>query len=435
MIQRLLFLLVLFLSGCALRPQPSSLQELEHFPQNFEAYTQNLTLPTETSVDEYRSVESGFFEPWHYENAPKTLEEILWPYRSYTKGVIYGANLQPLDTQWFEHQNSNSGFAAFDSEKKYAISVAFSHLKNFPTIAPLFRDPKEAGEGFPFDYNQNSAVHANEPLYVSHYSQDGAWVYVFTAYASGWLHVRDIALIPQHDAALWEHAKQVMLTTEHTPLHEREGNYLFDGRIGMMLPLIGMDSKVYYLLAAGRDPHGGISYHRVTLPLESGTLEPLPLEPDSIALIGNRLIGETYGWGGLYETRDCSSLLRDYFSVFGIWLPRNSYQQSQIGKVISLEGLNPKRKAARIIAEAVPFETLLYKRGHIMLYLGVYENQIMIFHDAWGVKTFRNGAEGRFIVGKSIISTLDFGSELESYESEAAILPQLLSMNIVTAKP
>ena len=39
----------------------------------------------------------------------------------------------------------------------------------------MFYDPTQLGEGFPFDYNQNSAIKINTPIMVSHLSKDRAW--------------------------------------------------------------------------------------------------------------------------------------------------------------------------------------------------------------------------------------------------------------------
>jgi len=139
-----------------------------------------------------------------------------------------------------------------------------------------------------------------------------------------------------------------------------------------------------------------------------------------------------YSWGGLYEERDCSSTLRDLYAPFGIWLPRNSSEQSKIGKVISLKNLSIEEKKKTIIDKAIPFETLLYKKGHILLYLGVYKGEITVLHNVWGIKTMHNGVEGRNIIGRTIISSLELGKESEGYNPDKAILARLSSMNILT---
>jgi len=152
----------------------------------------------------------------------------------------------------------------------------------------------------------------------------------------------------------------------------------------------------------------------------------------NIAMILNEVSKVKYGWGGMYGDRDCSSIIRDFFAPFGLWLPRNSYEQSKVGKIISFEGMSDAEKLVLIKEKAVPFETLLYKKGHILLYVGIKNSEPIVFHATWGVKTKKDGKEGRFIIGKPIFSTLELGSNLKDYDKEASILTQLKSMNILT---
>ena len=85
-----------------------------------------------------------------------------------------------------------------------------------------------------------------------------------------------------------------------------------------------------------------------------------------------------------------------------------------------------------IINEGIPFETLLYKQGHILLYLGTYEGEVTVLHNVWGIKTLENGIEGRAVIGKVVISSLEIGKEREDYNPEKGILSQIKSMNIIT---
>jgi hypothetical protein len=139
-----------------------------------------------------------------------------------------------------------------------------------------------------------------------------------------------------------------------------------------------------------------------------------------------------YGWGGMYEQRDCSSMLRDMFTPFGIWLPRNSYQQSKVGKIISLKDMSEEKKIITIKEKAIPFQTLLYKKGHIVLYVGTYNDDIVVFHNTWGIKTKKDGVEGRLIIGRAIFSTLKLGEEQKDYDKSSELLKNMTSMNIIT---
>lgn len=43
-------------------------------------------------------------------------------------------------------------------------------------------------------------------------------------------------------------------------------------------------------------------------------------------------------------------------------------------------------KKAKIIEFGIPYATLLYMRGHIMLYTGVIDDKISVTHASWGLK-------------------------------------------------
>jgi hypothetical protein len=420
--------IVLFFTACSRKDMATVnvVNDLSNYPQSFETYTAKYR---ESNISYIQDFEKKYFEPWHYKTSPYSLDEILWPYRSYSKGKIYGATLKTVDKSWFDNIKKESNFKSFDTLHNYGLTISFGSLRNFPTDKPLFRDPNRAGEGFPFDYNQNSGVHANEPLYLSHYSAKGDWIYVFTSYASGWLHVSNIQIITARQKELWEHAKHVFITSDNTPLYDSDnGKYLEDARIGMLLPLIYEDNTDYYVLVAKEFASTAISK-------DKASLNYIRLNRDNLNKIGNSLIAQDYGWGGIYRDRDCSSMLRDFFTPFGIWLPRNSSQQAKIGKVFSLKDMDGSAKKALIKKEAIAFETLLHKKGHIMLYLGVYKGEILIFHNTWGIKTLNFGSEGRHIVGKSVISTLSLGKELYNYDYNSNLLDKLDSFNIITTKP
>ena len=70
----------------------------------------------------------------------------------------------------------------------------------------------------------------------------------------------------------------------------------------------------------------------LTLAHEDAAIKPLPMTPAQVALIGNVMMGQRYGWGGMFGDRDCSALTRELLTPFGIWLPRNSLSQARSGR-------------------------------------------------------------------------------------------------------
>lgn len=94
------------------------------------------------------------------------------------------------------------------------------------------------------------------------------------------------------------------------------------------------------------------------------------------------MLGEPYGWGGTSYYRDCSSLVVDVFSVFGLHLPRNSRQQMQM---LAVERCPSGREQKYQFIAALPPASVLYFPGHAMLYLGRQGNSLEILHSVYAI--------------------------------------------------
>ena len=150
------------------------------------------------------------------------------------------------------------------------------------------------------------------------------------------------------------------------------------------------------------------------LPRETAAPFPLAFDGKNLALIGNQLLGQPYGWGEMYGLRDCSAMLRDLFLPFGIWLPRTAADQiASAGQRRDLTSLGPREKEETIRREGRPFLTLLYKPGHIMLYVGTDpQGRPLVFHNIWSIRVKDATGERPQFIGKAVITTLEPGKEL-----------------------
>lgn len=70
-----------------------------------------------------------------------------------------------------------------------------------------------------------------------------------------------------------------------------------------------------------------------------------------------------------------------------------------------------------------------------MLYIGEKNNEPVVMHNVWGVKTrvFFN-TKGRNIIGKSVITTLEFGKELQNYDDTKNTLDRIEGIVILDEK-
>lgn len=426
----LVFFSLFFFLGCSAKKQHVEIYDLQHLPQTADVYSKNFKKNSQLQTFEGLYKEK-YFRVWDINVSLPSVEDIQWPFKVYKPEGSFGANLQPLSQSFFDVMYERSNFEAYNSVARKGLSIENLNLRSFPTNKPLFKDPSLAGEGFPFDYLQNTTVAAYKPLFISHYSKDKEWVFVFSSFASGWIKSDQFVFLNDEQTAQFQDSKQIFLLKDNTPVYDLKGNFVFRSRVGMVLPLVKQEQNNSLALVYERDINQSAVSKEVLIDANISSLGKLEFNAKNITSIIDAVQHSTYGWGGLYGERDCSSLMRDIFTPFGLWLPRNSSQQSKIGTVFSLEGLSEKEKIATIKHYAIPFATLLYKRGHILLYLGTYEDKIIVFHDTWGVKTMHHGKEGRAIIGKAIFSSLKLGERHPLYDEEGEILKHLSSFNLL----
>lgn len=409
----------------------AEIYDLVNIPQDVGYFAKNID-ENISIYDIQKKYEKHYFNIWNIDRPREDLNSAKWPFGAFRAGKSYGENLQPLEQSFFDRMLNNANFEKYGTINAKAITIKQSNMRAFPTIRPLLKDPSMAGEGFPFDYLQNSAIHANEPIFVSHYSKDREWAFVFSSFASGWLKTDRFVILEKRYTDNLQKAQHVAIIKEDEPVYDQDGNFLFKTKIGMMFALVSEDEERYTILTVSSYKNSKPLFIKSKISKEIATKDMMKLNRNNLTAVVNEVLKTNYGWGGMYEQRDCSSMLKDMFVPFGIWLPRNSYQQSRVGKVLTLKNLTDEEKIKIIKENAIPFQTLLYKKGHIVLYVGTYDDQIIVFHNAWGIKTKKDGVEGRIVIGKPIFSSLRLGKNYENYDEESEMLRNLASMNILT---
>ncbi len=375
--------------------------------------------------------EQQYFFAWHIQTQAEEKRDILWPLRSYNANNSYGENLQKRDNSFFERMKENLNLQAYARVNKKALTLKSLNMRALPSDKPIFLDPTKAGEGFPFDYLQNSSIGANKPVLITHYSKDREWVHIISSFTYGWVKASEVAILSDAQVQEWQEREHLFVMKDKTALYGDRGEFLYKAQFGVLLPYVGENNRSYIVLVAKRGKDNQAVFVNVQVAKEHFHKGALEFNEKNINRVLAALEQSKYGWGGMYQQRDCSSTLRDFFAPFGVWLPRNSSKQSKIGKVISLKGLSEKEKVKIIQENGVPYRTLLYKKGHIVLYVGFKNDSIIVFQNMWGIKTKENGKEGRHIVGKALFSTLNFGENLEHYDAQSSLLHKIESMNIL----
>lgn len=415
----LVILCILSLAACSTSTVDRPVLDLVTLPQDAGAYH---GLDPDTPLLDPQAQEEAFahfmgehFGPWDRSQPRYTAAEVFWGLSVYAGKQLYGENTLLRDPAWLERMREYSRVEHYPSVSRRAIAVTNTSMRVLPTHTPAFYDFSQAGEGFPFDYMQNSLVLAGTPLYVSHVSADRVWVLVESRFTFGWVPAIDIGWVDDGFISIFRTRTYAAITRDDVPITDGDGNYRFTGHVGTILPIMdgGFGSNGVAMLIPARTQRGDAVPQVAFLPEAFVGHAPIAATPKNFAQLANAMLGRQYGWGGLYEDRDCSSATMDLMAAFGIYLPRNSSQQIKVGTPISLEGMTREEKKRLLTTIATPFMTLVRKPGHIMLYVGQKDGQPVVFHSVWGLKIKKDGGYGRKVIGRAVITTLEPGIERE----------------------
>lgn len=341
-----------------------------------------------------------------------------------TRQIGYGQNYRPHTAAWIDAIEVNMDIAQFAQAPRYraaARAIATDNLlvRELPTTDPSYYSHRLAGEGYPFDNLQVSAVRPGTPLYVVGHSVDRAWDYVQTPDVQGWVQTTGVAAVDEAFVGLWrERARSgwAAVIAAAASVTDDAGSFRFYAPAGTLLPLAASDpggtaaapANTYSLLIPVRDVDGHAAIRRATLFASQVAPMPLAATPGNLAILMKALIGRPYGWGNTGLDNDCSSELQSIFAAFGVWLPRHSSTQMSAGRMTDLSGATPAERIAYLVRHGEPMRTLVYIGGHVMLYLGntVRDGQTvpLVYQDIWGLRP----ADGsrRAIIGGSVIFPL-----------------------------
>jgi len=389
----------------------STIEDFSTIPQDIGPFAAVLT---ETiSADTQHQVEEQFRQRYF---APWTAAEPLFKVGKVTEGLAqlaaktwYGENRQPVESARMQHLLALADWKHFPSLNQSGIVIKPAFIRILPTIRPFY----EAPDDFPFDHLQFSEIKPNEPVRILHATTDGAWLYIETSYANGWVDPDAIRLVDPSVQNRLTNAVHLVVVSDYSSVQTEPGKALPQPKIGTLYPLVKeeQDHWLVDVAVAGDDQYAAFKTARIAK--GAARRHPLLFSPETAALIGNELLKTPYGWGELYRNRDCSATTRDFFLAFGIWLPRNSHQQIISGPFVSLADLSGTDKENRIREQGIPFRTLLHHKGHIMLYVGLQDRKPIILHTAWALRYKPNNCpEKKFIIGRTILSTLEAGIEL-----------------------
>lgn len=300
----------------------------------------------------------------------------------------------------------------------YAICTNRTNLMLFPSDTPLLDDREDPD----FDLAYLTAVFLGEPLIIRGKSADGRYLDACTSYYdSGWIPVQDVAFCKDRASWLdaWDYDEDETLVVYDDKIITEDSNFApetANRRLTMGTRLRMADRTAWEGKVSNRCAYNN---YVVWFPvrLSEGSLENrpalisehcrvsrgyLPLTRANLAKVIFNQLGNTYGWGGMLESQDCSGYVQAVYRCFGIRLARDSGCQAvQPVKKYDLRGKTDEEKA--MIIKQLPLGSELLFQGHVMLYLGNEGDKLYVIS-----AVSRLYIDGRhYKVRGTVINTLD----------------------------
>ena len=343
-----------------------------------------------------------------------------------TSKIGYGHNFHPYNQTWINNIAKNMNISRL-SKIKYnpenmAIAIHNTHARALPTMDAYFYSHNIAGEGYPFDNLQQSALWVGTPVYIALETVDHAWSLVITPDFIDWVKSEDIAKVDSKFIATWQStAKNKMIALTHeTSILDKEGNYRFNAYVGTVFPA----KSATEILIPVVDVHRKATIQTTVVSGGNSVVMPYKLTPHNLANVMANLIGRPYGWGNMNFYNDCSAELKALYAPFAIYLPRNTSEQVKAGKMVDLSDKSTTERERLLIKDGRKLVTLVRIPGHILMYLGKYPHTIksqtkseiaMSYQNIWGLHPLDNSY--RAIIGKSVIFPL-----LQSYPENNSLI-------------
>lgn len=279
---------------------------------------------------------------------------------------------------------------------RFGLVVQRADLRALPTAERMFSRPGDTD----IDRLQESALFPGTPVAVAHASAGGDWLFVISPRYAAWIQADAVATGARGDVLAHAAATPYRIITggvERTVFTREEprvSNLQLD--MGLRLPLEqdlppgpvnGQHPYTAHVLRMPvREPDGSLAFSPALLPKRAdSSADYLPLTAGNIIDQGFKFLGERYGWGHAYGTRDCSGFVSEVYRSMGLQLPRNTSAQAVSPALEHWRFGEEHDRAARLAAVAeLQVGDLVYIPGHVLMVIGHVDGEPWVIHDIHG---------------------------------------------------
>ncbi len=260
---------------------------------------------------------------------------------------------------------------------KVGFTTESLNMRLYPTNDTIHRGKKN------FDANQYTRMSAFSPVFILHTSKDGEFYYIMSEFMRGWVPADKIKLYSHVEFTGIQQLPFIRIIKDNTTI----GNIKYG--IGDKVPLLNIKDNKAVILA----PDG--SYNTADID-GSFIVGNAAYNEKLMKAMAESLLNNPYDWGGKEGYRDCSAYVRDLWKVFGADIPRSSGLQKLVGKKL-LDKPKNKKEFYTILKNAKPYKTLIFFKGHVIMYGGIENNDFIIYH---AVNTLKNDKGEKITISK-----------------------------------
>ena len=280
---------------------------------------------------------------------------------------------------------------------RYGMAVHRVSLRNFPTNMRAFTVKDQPD----FESFQESTIFPGDPVVIAHTSLDGQWYFIVSPRYAAW--VEKSAIGEGSEEQVLSHAEKTpyrvvtgdKVRTVFTPEAPEVSELQLD--MGTRVPLANLppDQPVngqgpyasWTLELPTRADDGSLHFQPALLQRQVDSApDYLPLTQANIIRQAFKFLGERYGWGHLYNGRDCSGFVSDVYRSMGVQMPRNTGDQATSPALQHRLFTAKDDHASRMKALAdAQVGDLIYIPGHVMMFLGRVDGEPYVIQDVGGV--------------------------------------------------
>ena len=282
-------------------------------------------------------------------------------------------------------------------QTRYGLVVHRADLRTFPTRTRVFSSDDDTD----IDRFQESAMFPGTPVAIVHESRDGKWWFVVGERYAAWIEKQYVA--EGSKTRVFAYARKVpylvvtgaKVRTTFTPDLPAVSDLQLD--MGIRIPVLrdwpglkpvnGQAPYASHVIELPvRNDDGSLRIVPALLPRTADvSADYLPLTRANLIRQAFKFLGERYGWGHSYGTRDCSGFVSEVYRSFGVQLPRNTSAQSISPALNRLAfDAGDGREKRMEAASGLQVGDLVYIPGHVMMVIGHDNGMPYVIHDTNG---------------------------------------------------